>query len=76
MSKIQNKIVRVCFGVIVLSIILFKYMFHVSLPQYSGEKQLPGIDDSVEVFFDEICSTSCICNKRERLILCIWIPYG
>ena len=53
MSKIQNKIVRVCFGVIVLSIVLFKYIFHVSLPQYSGEKQLPGIDDSVEVFFDE-----------------------
>ena len=49
----QNKIARFFLVGLVFSIILFKYMFHVSLPQYSGSKQLPGIDDSVEVFFDE-----------------------
>ena len=49
----QNKIARFFLVGVVFSIILFKYMFHVSLPQYSGSKQLPGVDDSVEVFFDE-----------------------
>ena len=49
----QNKIARFFLVGLVFSIILFKYMFHVSLPQYSGSKQLPGVDDSVEVFFDE-----------------------
>ena len=67
MSKIQNKIVRVCFGVIVLSIILFKYMFHVSLPQYSGSKQLPGVDDSVEVFFDEYATPHVFATNEKDL---------
>ncbi len=49
----QNKIARFFLVGVVFSIILFKYMFHVSLPQYSGSKQLPGVDDSVEVFFDQ-----------------------
>ena len=67
MSKIQNKIVRVCCGVIVLSIVLFKYIFHVSLPQYSGEKQLPGIDDSVEVFFDEYAAPHVFATNEKDL---------
>ena len=63
----QNKIAR-CFLVgLVFSIILFKYLFHVSLPQYSGSKQLPGVDDSVEVFFDEYATPHVFATNEKDL---------
>jgi len=42
-------------------------MFHVSLPQYSGSKQLPGVDDSVEVFFDEYATPHVFATNEKDL---------
>ena len=63
----QNKIARFFLVGLVFSIILFKYMFHVSLPQYSGSKQLPGVDDSVEVFFDEYATPHVFATNEKDL---------
>ena len=63
----QNKIARFFLVGLVFSIILFKYIFHVSLPQYSGSKQLPGVDDSVEVFFDEYATPHVFATNEKDL---------
>ena len=63
----QNKIARFFLVGLVFSIILFKYMFHVSLPQYSGSKLLPGVDDSVEVFFDEYATPHVFATNEKDL---------
>ena len=63
----QNKIARFFLVGLVFSIISFKYMFHVSLPQYSGSKQLPGVDDSVEVFFDEYATPHVFATNEKDL---------
>ena len=63
----QNKIARFFLVGLVFCIILFKYMFHVSLPQYSGSKQLPGVDDSVEVFFDEYATPHVFATNEKDL---------